>query len=228
VPGDDGGDDPGPGICYFDPLWCVSSGGSTYGVGGSNSSQPGNNGQAGKWNRALSQIQSSERVIVADLAPGSISSDCQGDIDALGQASAAAGAQAINDASLAGAVVGANYQNGLTATAPLSTLNDPTIPAQYLNDPISILFGGSIKGESQLGGNTVYLDPSWIINNSAFYVAGLLTHEALHNLGLTDPQVEGALGLTAAQCGSGTDCISVKLQTDCFPPPAPTVLGGND
>ena len=77
-------------------------------------------------------------------------------------------------------------------------------------------------------GNTVYLDPNWLVSNSVLYDAGLLTHEALHILGLDDGDVKTALSLTASECGNGTDCISTKLQTDCYPPPAPTVLGGKN
>jgi hypothetical protein len=120
------------------------------------------------------------------------------------------------------------YQNGLTATALISTLNDPTITqANILNLAISSFFNsGRDQAVAQLGGNSVYFNPSWLVKNSPFYDAGLLAHEALHNLGLLDPQVMIALGLTSAQCGSGTDCISIKLQNDCFQPSPPTVLGG--
>jgi hypothetical protein len=118
-----------------------------------------------------------------------------------------------------------NYQNGLTATALVSTLNDPTITdPTVLNETIGGQFNSAaLQALAVLGGNTVYFRPSYLLNNAD---AGLLAHEALHNLGLNDPQVKSALGLTSAQCGGGTDCISVKLQNDCFQPSQPTLLGG--
>jgi hypothetical protein len=58
---------------------------------------------------------------------------------------------------------------------------------------------------AQLGGNIVFVRSAYVVNLSPFHGAALVTHEALHNLGLTDPQVEKALGLTSAACGNGTD-----------------------
>jgi hypothetical protein len=182
-----------------------------------------------RWTKALAAISAAQALVVADLAPVTVSDDCQKDIDALGVASVSVfGTNTITNASLAGAVVDADYEDGTTATANASTLNDPSINAlpNIANGPISNLFGGSVKAEAQLGGNMVYLAPTWILGNSIFYDAGLLAHEALHNLGLTDPQVESALGLTGGQCPNGsTDCISTKLQSDCFQPQS-IILGG--
>ena len=45
-----------------------------------------------------------------------------------------------------------------------------------------------------------------------------MTHEALHNLGLDDDHVKGALGLDKNDCGIATDCITGKLAKDCFSP----------
>ena len=102
------------------------------------------------------------------------------------------------------------------------------MPANMLNDPISSLFGGGTKAVSQLGGNTIYLDPNYVLSNSDFFDAALYTHESLHNLGLLDGQVEAALGLTNAQCEMGSVCITLRLQKDCFPPPSPVLLGGGN
>jgi hypothetical protein len=160
-----------------------------------------------------------------------ISDDCQKDIDALSaSASTTPGAQTINDTTLVAAVTDMNAQNGLTATVPVSSPNDPSITQpNILSAPISNLFGnvtGSvIEAVAVLGGSSVYFRPSFLIANSPLANA-LLTHEALHNLGLNDAQVESALGLSSAQCAGGSDCISVKLQNDCFPPPQPVLLGG--
>ena len=43
--------------------------------------------------------------------------------------------------------------------------------------------------------------------------SGLIAHETLHNLGLLDPNIQDALGLTI---GSDTSNITTKLATDCF------------
>lgn len=160
-------------------------------------------------------------------------SDCQKDIDALGLASqSVSGAQSINDDSLAQAISGMDVKDGTTATEPASSLNDPEINKvpNVANGPISNLFkigvGSTItQAAAQGGGSTVYFRPAYVLRISLFHGAGLVTHEALHNLGLDDPGVEVALGLTSAECGAGTDCISVKLEQDCFQPRGVQLLG---
>jgi hypothetical protein len=135
-----------------------------------------------------------------------------------------AGADSIDDGSLFAAIGDMDAQNGVTATANASTLNDASINRHQniANAPISNLFKppGTLitESEAQLGGNIVYFRPSYVLSLSPFTGAGLLAHEALHNLGLTDNDVEAALGLTSSDCGGGTDCISQRLQEDCFNP----------
>jgi len=82
-----------------------------------------------------------------------------------------------------------------------------------------------VEAISQLGGTTVDVRPAYFLAISLFHGAAVITHEALHNLGLNNQQVKPALGLTDTQCRGATDCISVKLEQDCFQPPAAQLLG---
>ena len=153
-------------------------------------------------------------------------SKCEGDINALGAMSAVTpGADDVDDFDLIEAILDMNPKNWATATAPASTLNDPRIGniPSVANAPISNLLNNATSPSqegavAQLGGNTVYFNPSYIPHglSSLSAGAGLVTHEALHNMGLDDPEIEAALGLTSQQCGSGSDCITVKLDDDCF------------
>jgi hypothetical protein len=155
-------------------------------------------------------------------------SNCQKDVSALGAVSQGVpGAQSVDDDSLEEAISGIDAQNGLTATAPASSLNDPAIDnvPNIANGPISNLFNSvSNEARAQLGGNTVYFRPAYVLGLNPFHGAAFVTHEALHNLGLTDDDIMAALGLTNTECGNGTDCISVRLEQDCFQ--SPTLLAG--
>ena len=114
--------------------------------------------------------------IIAVEIIGTLSSDsnCQKDIDALGAASATVpGAKPINDDSLMGAISGMDVENGVTATAAASTLNDPSINSypNVANGPLSNYFkitpNNSItQSLAQLGGNTVYFRPAYVIGLS--------------------------------------------------------------
>jgi len=112
-------------------------------------------------------------------------SDCQKDIDALGAASKnVPGAKPIDNGSLAEAITEMNAINGLTATAPASTLNDPEINSgqhpNIANAPISDLFkirpGSQTINEAlaQRGGNNVYFRPAFVLILSANAGAGLV------------------------------------------------------
>jgi RHS repeat-associated protein len=224
-------------VNYFDPTGknavCVTkvdegdddSSTECFGGDGSGGSGSGSGGIAlPQWQQALNLA----RVIAVSVI-GTLASDsnCQNDIDALGKESQSVkGATAIDDDTLIQALVDANYQNGLTATAAASTLNDPMINARpnVANGPISNLFIPGTEAESQLGGNTVYFRPSYVLGLSPYGLAALIAHETLHNLGLNDPQVEAGLGLTSQQC-QVSNCITIKLDMDCFQPPGPTLLG---
>ena len=219
-------DEPGTDGCYYNGFWVP---GCDIALGFGQSQQT-------LWAKAQGRIAVFQAIAIADLTPGEISSDCQKDIDALGSATsaliangtAAPGTKNIDDTSLAVALANTDYENGLTATAPESTLNDPSITVTA-GQPIKNMFGGATKAVAQLGGNIVYVDPRWLSGNgiSPIYGAALVIHEALHNMGLNDPQVESALGLTQADCpGGSTDCITIKLEKDCTRPPSPIILGG--
>jgi hypothetical protein len=62
---------------------------------------------------------------------------------------------------------------------------------------------------------------------SASAGAGMVTHEALHNLGLNDGQIEDALGISGtANCKVGSVCITQKLDKDCFSTAMMKLTGG--
>jgi hypothetical protein len=159
-------------------------------------------------------------------------SDCQKDVNALStEASTTPGARAINDYTLIEQIVNMDVENGATATAPASTLNDPDIDKvpNVANGPISNLFNNPNEhAVSVLGGDTVYFNPSYILHMySASAGAGMVTHEALHNLGLNDGQIEDALGISGtANCKVGSVCITQKLDKDCFSTAMMKLTGG--
>jgi hypothetical protein len=192
----------------------------------------GSSGKPSQWQQALADLDLFQNIAASMLGTMSTNSHCQKDVDALGkEARGVSGAKTIDDDSLMETILDTDYQNGLTATAPESSLNDPAINLHpnIANEPIKDMFkvtSTSInEAVAQLGGNIVYVRSAYVVNLSPFHGAALVTHEALHNLGLTDPQVEKALGLTSAACGNGTDCISTKLEEDCFQPPQVQLLG---
>jgi len=84
--------------------------------------------------------------------------------------------------------------------------------------------GGDTQAVAQLGGDTVYFDPGYVLHISVNSGAAIVTHEALHNLGLNDAQIESALDLTAAQC-AGSDCITTKPDHDCLQPSLKIMVG---
>jgi len=181
---------------------------------------------------ALSAISIDTEIILEVLGGVRAGSPCQQDLDALNKAAAKVpGTTPIDNLSLAGEVAQMKPQDGMTASALASTLNDPKINAvpTVANAPISKQFtssNGSLGAEAQLGGHNVYFNPALVLNSSIESLAGLITHEVLHNMGLNGPQIESALGLTSTQCpNNSTACIGVKLEEDCFQPKMVKVLG---
>jgi hypothetical protein len=64
-------------------------------------------------------------------------------------------------------------------------------------------------------GSTIFINPA-LIGNSVYANEGLLFHEALHELGLTDQTIQQALGFKDFNNVSNTKRISNKLESDCI------------
>jgi len=64
------------------------------------------------------------------------------------------------------------------------------------------------------GQETIYFNPSAVMSMGSGSLVGMLLHELAHAVsGLTDDQLQDALGLTV---GKDSRNISFKLMTDCF------------
>jgi hypothetical protein len=103
----------------------------------------------------------------------------------------------------------------LEASLYANTANAASAAAQYGNLTIG-QFQAQNPGtvaQSQLNGNTVYINPS-LINPGNFYQnLGTMLHEILHNVtGLTDGDIQSALGLG----GGVSNNITQRLIKDCF------------
>ena len=72
--------------------------------------------------------------------------------------------------------------------------------------------GGNVKALAELNGPRVFIRPGHVSGLSPNQAGGLIMHEVLHNLGLTDGQIKSNLWLP----GLGTKVINDKLLADCF------------
>jgi len=70
-----------------------------------------------------------------------------------------------------------------------------------------------LTASTVLGGSTIFINPDRI-SNSLTLNEGLLFHEALHELGMIDEQVQHALGWKDYNDVSNTNRISIKLIQD--------------
>ena len=62
-----------------------------------------------------------------------------------------------------------------------------------------------------MAGNRIYLNPSATLNYGNFYMAALVTHEVLHNLGKNDPDMMKDLNL------SGSSNMISMAMLSCVP-----------
>jgi hypothetical protein len=154
---------------------------------------------------ALSQYANSFAVA---LETGAISPECGKDISAL----------KITADAWAGALVGVNILYGPTSSVNLAQTmrtDDPSYRrAVSANYTVGGQFtSGTTRAWSSALDNRVWINPGMVNPGSAANDSGLIAHETLHNLGLLDPVIQDALGLTV---GSDTSNITTKLEKDCF------------
>ena len=156
------------------------------------------------------------------------SQNCQKDIAAIGAAAPSyIDPGSITIDALQGAAGSTNFANGVGSQVSQSALypNSPQAAGIVANQTIGALFSNPNKivtAVTALGGSTIYLNPSQI---SGLLGAneGLLMHELLHELGLTDDAIGAGLqsidpSIRPDANGSWTNTkqFSMKLQKDCF------------
>jgi RHS repeat-associated protein len=141
----------------------------------------------------------------------SFSKNCNGDFAALGTTADAVQADAAN----------VDIENGAGSTALESSLFANTAAyagaqAQYGSETIGqfMMQNPGTVAEAQLSGNAIYINPSLINPTNYYQNLGTVLHEILHNVtGLSDDQIQGALGLSTNQVSNN---ITQKLIKDCF------------
>jgi RHS repeat-associated protein len=119
------------------------------------------------------------------------------------------------------------FVNGVGSTVSQSALypNSPQAPAVVANQAIGALFADPKKlttAVTTLGGSTIYINPS-AISQSLVANEGLLAHELLHELGLTDDaigaglhSVDPSIKPDANGNWTNTKQFSTKLAKHCF------------
>ena len=158
----------------------------------------------------------------------SFSQKCQDDIDAI-----AAGAPSYIDKStitiddLQAAAARTSFANGVGSQVSQATLypTSPQAAASVAGQTIGAIFSDPTKlvtAVTTLGGSTMFINASAISGNLAAN-EGLLMHEMLHELGLTDDNIGNALhsidpSIKPDANGNWTNTkqFSKKLQSDCF------------
>jgi hypothetical protein len=153
------------------------------------------------------------------------SADCITDLEAIATQRDPAQRQPLDINSLIDAISGAQFQDGIGSSAPVSSLylNPATAAAAAGNGTVNGLFSADpgTVGKAQLGtgtavGTNIYFNPGLVSDNLADN-EGLLLHEGLHLLGFDDDDVQRAL---FGQVTPGlTDDISTRLEKDCVKGP---------
>jgi RHS repeat-associated protein len=163
------------------------------------------------------------RNAIDNMDSSSTAPNCQADLDALSKAS---GDSDISIASIQGVLDSTDFKDGTTSQLPVSALygsavaagasyqrqqdrkygKGQTIAKEFARNP------NGLSADTVLNGSTIFINPALITNN-LWGNEGLLLHEALHELGLQDGQIQKALGFS--EDPKNTKNISTKLQHDC-------------
>jgi RHS repeat-associated protein len=153
-----------------------------------------------------------------------VSANCQKDLDALSQSSG----QDISLGAIQNALANTDFKNGTTSNLPVSSLFGPGAEAagaafQRQEDglygpgqTIANEFGRNPAGltaNTVLNGSTIFINPT-LIGGNLTGNQSLMSHEALHELGMVDTDIQAALGITVD--GKNTRNITTKLQKDCI------------
>ena len=175
--------------------------------------------------RALQRLGAAEDAIEARE---SVSPKCQQDLDAL---SRAAGKE-ISLATIQEALANTDFENGVISTLPVSALWGPAAVAgaSFQNNEDKMYGPGQtianefarnpagLTAATVFEGSTIFINPA-LIGGLLFTNESLLFHEALHELGMIDSQIQTALksvhqGLVVDT--KNTKNISVVLGRDCL------------
>ena len=159
------------------------------------------------------------------LERNNVSEKCQKDLDALSKVSGTT----IDLWAIQGALANTDLENGTVSTDPVSALGGPGLeaygnarqsqadqqygPGQTIGDIFA--HNPGLTASTVLGGSTIFINPDKI-GNSLTSNEGLLFHEALHELGMIDEQIQKALGWKDYNDVSDTRRISVRLTQDCI------------
>ncbi len=102
----------------------------------------------------------------------------------------------------------------LASTLPNGSVDQQT--AQQRNLTVGGQFNNAgVTAWASVNGPQVWINPNMVNPGDTLADAALIAHETLHNLGMLDPAIQSALGITVS--AKNTKNISDKLQQDCFP-----------
>jgi RHS repeat-associated protein len=159
---------------------------------------------------AIDAAQEARNFMVGRFTSGAFSQECQGKLDALG----------VNAEQMAASLSGASFSTTMGNLDSFADLyKDSTqygnAKAQYKNLTIDHFFDDNpnVSAVSSLGGNRIYLNPSVVNNYGSAYMAALLSHEVLHNMGMDDDTIKKKLGIPA---GGDTRSITLSMFS-CVP-----------
>jgi len=151
-----------------------------------------------------------KNTVANRFALSAIREPCQDDLAALG----------VSAADIATALREMRILSGVGSDVLVRDVYPPgTLPQGWSDKRVGDLFGprGRIRALAEFEGNRVWVNPrrggAGIDVNDDEANGALLMHEALHNLGLVDEWIQGALGL---EPGAPSENISEKLAEDCL------------
>jgi len=175
-----------------------------------------------KFGRALAVIG---QATDAFLNKTSFSKDCLGDIAAVAAQSTNAGN--ITIARIQDALGTTDYFNGIGSTDSQADLfpgsQAASVVAQNTIGSIFTSKTSSVTAVTELGGSSMWINPSLVAGMSLRIAEGFLMHEMFHELGLTDDQIGTGLesidpSIRPDKNGNWTDTqqFSLKFTKDCF------------
>jgi RHS repeat-associated protein len=142
---------------------------------------------------------------------------CDSDFAALG----------VTDDQVQAAASAAVFLNGIGSDVPLSSLYEtsPVASVRQAGSTLTGTVGSAIVSPgtvalAQLGGNAIYINAPLINPGDYYQDISVVLHELLHNVtGLTDPDIQSALGLPSTDRNGKavpSDNITQRLKKDCF------------
>jgi hypothetical protein len=141
-----------------------------------------------------------------------LGTDCENDLAAVGISDSAVATASLKTNILDGLTTVSNYAFDVYGNSPLYAAAAAQYGSEMMVQYMSL--NPNTAAVSQLSGNNIYINASWVNGMNTPQQEGLLLHEMIHNItGLTDGDIQSKLGLPT---NAASQNIGDKLQKDCF------------